>query len=164
MSYIVKVDDKEYKIDIDREGNAFTVHLDEKDIRVDIAAPYQDSRMSLVIGNKLYSIVFDSENHVVVNEEEYATAVSDEYLHKLMMASPSAGQKHEATITVPMPGLVVELEVKEGDSVKAGQGLLIVEAMKMQNEIKAPKDGVVKKILIKKGQSVNSREKLMVIE
>ncbi len=164
MSFITKVDDKEYKLDVERHGNVFVIHLDKKEIRAEIAAPYQDSRISLIIDDKLYNIFFDAENHVLVNEEEYSIAVSDEHIHKLMMAGPAASQKMEATITVPMPGLVIELEVKEGDSVTAGQGLVVVEAMKMQNEIKSPKDGVVKQIFIKKGQSVNSREKLMVIE
>jgi pyruvate carboxylase subunit B len=67
-------------------------------------------------------------------------------------------------VTALMPGLIIEIAVKEGDSVKKGQGLLIIEAMKMQNELKSPKDGIVKKIIVKKGQTVNNNDKLIVIE
>jgi pyruvate carboxylase subunit B len=63
-----------------------------------------------------------------------------------------------------MPGLVIEVTVKEGDSVKAGDALLVVEAMKMQNEVKTPKDGVVKKILVQKGKTLNSGDRLVIIE
>ncbi len=164
MNVIVKVDDKEYKLSVDREGNAFVVHLQNKRVRAEIAAPYHNAQMTLVVQDKLYSIVFDAENRLRVNEEEYTAEVFDEQIHRLMKASPAASEKKEVTVTVPMPGLVVEIEVHEGDTVKAGQGLIVVEAMKMQNEIKSPKDGIVRQIFVQKGQSVNSREKLMVIQ
>ncbi len=63
-------------------------------------------------------------------------------------------------ITAPMPGKVVRLLVAEGDVVEAGQGLLVVEAMKMQNEIRSPKSGRVEKLLAKEGQAVNVGEVL----
>lgn len=163
MNYIVKVDDREYELTIERRGNIFVVHVNKKEIHAEIAAPLRGSQMSLIIKDKLYNVVFDAENHIMVNEEEFATEVVDKHIHKLMKASPTASEKKEITVTVPMPGLVIEVEVNEGDTVSAGQGLIIVEAMKMQNEIKAPIDGIVKQILVKKGQSVNSREKLMII-
>ena len=164
MHFIVKVDDKEYKLDVDRQGNIFVVRMNNTEIHAEVAASLHDSQMSVIIKNKLYNVVFDVENRLMVNEEEFVAEVVDEHIHRLMKASPPASEKKEVTVTVPMPGLVIEIEVKVGDTVSAGQGLIVVEAMKMQNEIKAPKGGIVKQILVKKGQSVNSREKLMVIQ
>jgi len=66
-------------------------------------------------------------------------------------------------IIAPMPGKVVRLLVKAGDAVEAGQGLLVVEAMKMQNEIRAPKTGKVERILISEGQAVNAGDVLAVV-
>ena len=67
-------------------------------------------------------------------------------------------------ITAPMPGKVVRVLVKQGDAVEAGQGLLVVEAMKMQNEIRSPKRGKVEKLLVKDGQAVNAGEVLVWVE
>lgn len=67
-------------------------------------------------------------------------------------------------ITAPMPGKVVRLLVKQGDTVEAGQGLLVVEAMKMQNEIRSPKAGKVEKLLATEGQAVNAGEVLLWVD
>jgi biotin carboxyl carrier protein len=63
-----------------------------------------------------------------------------------------------------MPGKVVRLLVKQGDAVQAGQGLMVVEAMKMQNEIRSPKSGKVEKLLATEGQAVNAGEVLLWVE
>ena len=62
-----------------------------------------------------------------------------------------------------MPGKVVRLLAKAGDAVEAGQGLLVVEAMKMQNEIRSPKRGTVERVLVTEGQAVNAGEVLCVV-
>jgi biotin carboxyl carrier protein len=67
-------------------------------------------------------------------------------------------------IVAPMPGKIVRLLVKAGDHVEAGQGLLVVEAMKMQNEIRSPKSGTVERVLAKKGQPVTAGEVLAWVE
>ena len=67
-------------------------------------------------------------------------------------------------VLAPMPGKVVRLLVKVGDKVEAGQGLLVVEAMKMQNEIRSPKSGVVERLQAKEGQPVNAGEVLAWVE
>ncbi|NJE05907.1 acetyl-CoA carboxylase biotin carboxyl carrier protein subunit [Thermococcus sp. M36] len=72
--------------------------------------------------------------------------------------APVAG---EGVVTAPMPGKILKILVKEGENVKTGQGLLILEAMKMENEIPAPKDGVVKKILVKEGDTVDTGQTLI---
>ncbi len=164
MAYIVKIDEKEFKLEVVREGNRFNLLVNGRKMQAVIASPYSNNHIALIIDNKLYDIVFSAENQISVNQEEYTAEIYDEQVHRLIKTSPEAGRRHEVVITVPMPGLVVDVEVKEGESVKAGQGLAVVEAMKMQNEIKSPLDGIVKKIFIKKGQTVNSREKLIIVE
>ena len=67
-------------------------------------------------------------------------------------------------IAASMPGKVVRVLVKQGDTVAAGQGLLVVEAMKMQNEIRSPKSGKVEKLLVAEGQTVNAGEVLLCVE
>jgi biotin carboxyl carrier protein len=164
MAYIVKIDDKEFRIDITREGDRFNILLNNQKLPAEVVAGYRGTRFTLIVNKKLYNIVFNSDSQISVNEEEYTTEIYDEHVRKLIKASPEASHKKEIVITVPMPGLVIDIEVKEGDQITLGQGLIVVEAMKMQNEIKAPRDGIVKKIFVKKGQIVNSRDKLLIIE
>lgn len=70
----------------------------------------------------------------------------------------------EKTVNAPMPGLVVRLLVEPGEAVRAGQGLVIVEAMKMENELKAPADGTVARIEVQAGQTVDKGATLVVLE
>ncbi len=70
----------------------------------------------------------------------------------------------EGVVTAPMPGKILRILVKEGDKVKTGQGLLVLEAMKMENEIPAPKDGMIKKILVKEGDTVDTGQSLIEIK
>ena len=67
-------------------------------------------------------------------------------------------------ISAPMPGKILAVEVSEGQAVKRGDNLLILEAMKMQNEIKAPRDGVIKSLFITAGKAVTSGEVLLTLE
>ncbi|GFN35189.1 DUF2118 domain-containing protein [Tepidimicrobium xylanilyticum] len=75
-----------------------------------------------------------------------------------------AVQEGEEVVEAPMPGTILSINVKEGDTVKEGQILAILEAMKMENEILAPRDGKVKAIITTKGASVNTGDKLIVLE
>jgi biotin carboxyl carrier protein len=67
-------------------------------------------------------------------------------------------------IVAPMPGKVVRILVSQGAEVKSGQGVIVVEAMKMQNELKSPKQGVVQKIAVAEGAAVNAGELLVIVE
>jgi len=75
-----------------------------------------------------------------------------------------ASVANASSILSPLPGLIVKIAVKEGDSVKEGQNVLVMEAMKMENEIHAPKDGVIKEIKVKTGDSVIENDVLIVME
>lgn len=97
-----------------------------------------------------------------INNHRYAIDVKDKFdllLEKLGIGVSNAGKVNN--IKAPMPGLIINLKVNEGDSVKAGDQLLILEAMKMENILKSPGDGVVKKIKVKKGDSVEKNQVLI---
>ena len=164
MAYIVKVDDKKYKVNIKEESSDWKILLDDKEFHTEIVAGNNASKLTLFIDNRPYNIFYDSDNRILVNGEEYITEIIDEQIQKLIKASPDAIHKKELTITAPMSGLVIEVEVNEGESVTAGQGLIVVEAMKMQNEMNTPRQGLVKKIYVQKGQTVNSKDILLEIE
>jgi biotin carboxyl carrier protein len=95
---------------------------------------------------------------------------SQEFIAEVIDPRAWTGRRHgnaeaegRQQIVAPMPGKVVRLLVQAGDHVEVGQGLLVVEAMKMQNEIRSPKSGIVERILAKEGQPVNAGEVLCVV-
>jgi len=163
VAYIVNVEDREFRVDLERRGKDFIAFLNDEEIGVEVAR--QDgNQMTLIVNNRPFLIVMESEDRIIVNGETYSIEVIDAQIKKLIKAGPEKLHKKELAINAVMPGLVIEVIVKEGDSVKANDGLLVVEAMKMQNEVKTPQDGIVKRILVEKGKAVNSGDTLIVIE
>lgn len=104
---------------------------------------------------------------VMIEIKEYEEVVEE-------LAIPTAGVAYEVAkrpkainegdVTTPIPGKIVSILVKKGESVKMGQPILIVEAMKMENEIHSPKDGIVREVYVSEGDNVMPDEALMLIE
>ena len=99
---------------------------------------------------------------IKINGRIYTVDVKDKFdllLEKMGMNNSNTGKVNN--VKAPMPGLIIDLKVKTGDSVKTGDPLLILEAMKMENIIKSPGEGVVKSLKIKKGDSVEKNQVLI---
>ncbi len=163
MADIVKVDDKVIKIEVEKQDEKFQVFLNGETRRVEVADD-RGSRMTLIVDDKPFDVVFSDDNTIIVNNQEYSVEIFDEQVGRLMKTSAGKSEKRELAVKTAMPGLIIEVTVKKGDKVTEGQGLLIIEAMKMQNEIQTPRDGVVKTIRVEKGQTVNTGDTLIIIE
>jgi biotin carboxyl carrier protein len=163
VAYIVNVDGKEFKVAIRRQDGSFEFFLNDKKVDVEIAHE-NDAQMTLVINDRPFTIVVESDDQVLVNGQTYMVDVVDEQIRRFVKAGPDQSHKTDLAVKAVMPGLVIDVNVSEGDQVKSGDGLLIIEAMKMQNEIKAPRDGTLKKISVTRGQTVNTGDTLVVIE
>ncbi|WP_240751458.1 biotin/lipoyl-containing protein [Flagellimonas onchidii] len=99
---------------------------------------------------------------VKVDGKEYQTSIGtplDELIKKMGFASN--GSKNINSISAPMPGLILEISVEEGEEVEEDQPLLVLEAMKMENIITSPRSGVVKKITAKQGEAVDKKQLLI---
>jgi len=113
-------------------------------------------------------ISFDKENKtcvIQVNNNEYVVSVEDRFdmlLHQLGMDNIKSQKVNE--LKAPMPGLVLSVMVKVGDSVKKSEGLMVLEAMKMENIIRASADGIVKSIDVKKSDAVEKNQVLIKFE
>lgn len=124
--------------------------------------------MSVIYNNQSFTVVLlnaDRENKtytLLINGNKYDVVLKDkidELLAGMGLTAGSAGKLNN--VKAPMPGLVLNILVNEGDSFKAGDGLLVLEAMKMENIIKATGEGIVKKININKGQAVEKGQVLI---
>ncbi len=94
----------------------------------------------------------------------FAADAVDERTRAIREMTGTGEEETEKVISAPMPGLVIKVEVEIGQQVRAGQGLVIVEAMKMENELKAPADGVVARIEVEPGRTVEKGATLIVLE
>ncbi len=168
MAYIVKMDEIEYKVRVKEiEANKFEVYLDDKSYIVD-ARLTEGSVYSLLINNESFEadVDYKGENnyHVLTEGDLFKINVMDEMKAKLMQRKGGGGVEGKQVIKSEMPGRVISVKVSVGDNVEEGDILLILEAMKMQNEIKAPKSGEVKELFVKEGENISADSKLVVIE
>lgn len=135
-------------------------------MEVDAALTARDV-MSVLLGNKAYEVKrersLSGEEHMIVFSERFKAEVQDPRSLRTRRGAGASGEGPQK-LAAPMPGKVVRMLVEEGAEVEAGQGVVVVEAMKMQNELKAPKKGVVKKVMAKEGTTVNAGDTLAIIE
>jgi pyruvate carboxylase subunit B len=159
MKYVTILNGEQYEIEIDSDG---TLLLNGEAREVDFL-PLGPSLYSVVMDNKSLQIVIDEEDgklNVLMNGRMYETQVLDE--RALMMAQRRGGLTvGGGEINSPMPGLIVTVPVNVGDEVAAGQTVVILESMKMQNELKAPRAGVVHRVSVHTGDNIG-HNKLMV--
>ena len=146
------------------KGSAFRYQRDDgQSIEGEFSLQPLDAGSSIVtIGPNVYRVSPGAPGELIVNGSPIPIDVFDP---RALRSRQSAASAHgRANITSPMPGKVVQLLVALGDSVEAGQGLAVVEAMKMQNEMKSPKSGRVVEVRAKPGSAVAAGEVLLAIE
>ena len=162
MKYITTVEGKQFVVEV----------IDEKHISVD--GKLYGIDFESVSGQPVYSLIVDGRSHesyvqrgddnwqVLLRGRLYPVTVEDEREKRLRAAAGGGvAESGEFNLKAPMPGLVVTIPVSEGQEVKKGQVLLILESMKMQNELKAPRDGIVNRIKVKVGESVEQKQPLL---
>jgi biotin carboxyl carrier protein len=122
---------------------------------------------TVIINDRVFACALerlpDGSAEIVVNGKRFSAAVRDKK-HLRSRASAGAGASGRVNLSSPMPGKVARVLLNAGDEVAAHQGVLVVEAMKMQNEVQSPKAGKVVEIKVAEGQTVNAGETLAVIE
>jgi biotin carboxyl carrier protein len=162
MKYVTSIDGHEYLVDI----------LDEHRVSVD-GEIYQVDFMP--VGDQpVYSLVVNGKSvdaHVVPNEDTwqvlflgllYTAFVEDEREKRLRAALAGRVAEHEDFhLKAPMPGMVISIPVMEGQLIQKGEVLLILESMKMQNELRSPRDGKVTRVRVKAGDRVEQKETML---
>jgi len=161
MKYITTINDKEYSVEIIDEKH---VNIDGKILEVDFESVSGQPVYSLIIDGKSHEayVYPDEENwQVLLSGRLYQASVQDEREKRLRAAGGGVLEDGEFHLKAPMPGMIVAIPVSEGDTVQKGQVLLILESMKMQNELKSPKDGIIHRIRIKVGETVDQKQALL---
>jgi biotin carboxyl carrier protein len=165
MVYDVSIDGKGYRLELSQADGKWLCRLDGREVQMDAVLTRRDV-LSVLIDGKAYEIKREMtalDMHLWVGSARYAAEIRDPRSLRGRKDS-GAGGKGPKKLIAPMPGKVVRLLLREGAEAEAGQGILVVEAMKMQNEIKSPKKGVVKKILTAQGAAVNAGDVLAIVE
>lgn len=164
MKYITTIDSKQYVIEID-QGDQVTVN--GQIYHLDLQQLPESGLLSLLLNNHSFEAAVEERGEswqVLLRGELYTVVVEDERMYELRRVQRQSGAfVGVANIKSPMPGIIVKMPVEEGDNVKKGQTVAILESMKMENELKTPRDGIVKRVSVQKGQSVEKDQLLLVI-
>jgi len=164
MKYITTVNDQEYTIEIDHEGQ---ITVNNQEYRVDFQQLSEGGMLSLLLDQySLEAIVEERAQswEVLIKGELYSVKVQDERAYRLAKARGISTEiTGEANVISPMPGLIIEVPVEVGQIIKKGDQVIILESMKMENELRGPRDGTVKKVWVTKGESVEKNEVLVTI-
>jgi len=162
-----------YKVKVNQQSD-FNIDIDGENITVDDQQQILDivelnaQTASILYQNKSFNTEVISVNHedktcrIKVNGTVYTVSVEDQYdqlLKQLGMDNLATNKVLE--VKAPMPGLVLNVMVKESSEIKKGDNLLILEAMKMENILKSPTDGTIKKVLVVKGDKVEKNQILI---
>ena len=164
VKYYARVDNNEYEVDITDSG----VLLDGQPVEVNLVQCGVPELYSVLFGGHSYEMLIASERFnysVNVRGEQFQVQVEDDRARRLnrgrkMPTLPEG----ELAVTAPIPGLVVKVLVREGDSIEEGQPLVLLEAMKMENELRSQRSGVVKSVVVTPGQRVEQNSVLLILE
>jgi biotin carboxyl carrier protein len=165
MIYDATVDGRTVRAEVrpgDGEGR-YTVRLDGRPIEVDVreAGPHT---LSMIVAGRAHEVVTERR------EGGYRVALRGQVLEVSLVeaargaAAPRPAAGGPARVQAPMPGKLVRVLVRAGEDVGAGQGLVVMEAMKMENEIRAPRAGRVKEAPVREGQAVETGALLVLLE
>ncbi len=161
MKYVTTIEGKEFTVEIIDEKH---IRVNDQELEVDLMAVNDQPVYSLLIGHKSYeAYVYPEEKdwQVLLHGRQYQAQVEDEREKRLKTAGGASVEGGEFHLKAPMPGLVISIPVSEGQVIQKGQVLVILESMKMQNELKAPRDGTVHRIRVKPGESVEQRQTML---
>jgi biotin carboxyl carrier protein len=167
MAFIAKLGEQSYSVEIEEIGKSlYRVAIDGNDFLVD-GKKTGRTNYSLIVDNRSFEIEVDNsedEYRVLVDGRNYHVHLVDERRVRVGGGQSDIDLQGRQKVSVPMPGKVIAVLVSEGDNVERGQGLVIVEAMKMENEVRSPIAGEVKEIKVKPGDAVEGGAVLVVVE
>ena len=160
MKYQVEIAGKRYHLNVQNQYSKLQLLHDGKPVQFDYEKIHPSGLYSLVLFGKQYRVWVEKNSEssykVSVNHETLEVELNDE--RQLLKKTIGKDESHDSGVMIvraPIPGLVLDIVVEIDQEVNKGDGLIIMEAMKMENEIKSPGKGKVSKILVKKGDAID---------
>ncbi|MFO8036051.1 MAG: biotin/lipoyl-containing protein [Anaerolineales bacterium] len=165
MKHIAEIEGQTYIIEIIDEHH---VRIDGELHEISFEAVRQPLTFSLLVDGKSFETNIYRENgqwEVLMRGHRYTVDVVDEREQRLRSAAGKTQLRHEKVyLQAPMPGLVIDIPVQEGQDVEEGDVLLVLESMKMQNELTAPRPGTVSRIKVKVRDNVDRKQTLIIVD
>lgn len=152
-------------MELARAGLSWRCRLNGRDLPLDVVS-LQNGILSILVEGKSYEIKQETtatETNIIVGSQRFPAVVRDPRSLRSRRRA-DAGEEGLKKVIAPMPGKVVRILAPAGTMVESGQGILVIEAMKMQNEMKSPKKGIVKKINVAEGAAVEAGQVLAEVE
>lgn len=165
MKFVATVDGRAEVVEITGADGRYRIRIGEQVWEID-ARRTPEGVYSLLVDGASYVAHVSEEAEVArveVRDEAYVVRVEEYERHLIRTRGGAAGAAGGQTLTAPLPGRVSHVAVRPGDRVRAGDPLLVIEAMKMENEFRSGMDGTVAEVRIAPGQAVNAGEVLVVI-
>lgn len=164
MIFDVTVNQRDYRVELEpQSGGGWVCRVNGEEVTVD-AANTASGVLSLLIGVESFEVIANkSAQQIVIGGVRYAVEVRDPRAWRSSKSRSGTGDGPKK-IVAPMPGKVVRVIAPAGTEVEQGAGVVVIEAMKMQNELKSPKKGRVSAISASEGATVNAGDVLAVIE
>ncbi len=164
MKLQIEIAGKNHRVELMHAGER-PVWMIDGQLREADATEVSPGVYSILISGKSFEVRIErlgTELRAIAGGRAFKIAISDEreWRRKRGTAVEAEGRQQ---VLAPMPGKIVRVLVSAGDTVRAGQGLLVVEAMKMQNEIRAPKSGTIDRVRVIEGQTVNAGEVVVIV-
>ncbi len=163
MRYYARVGDREYVVDIEENQ----ILVDGEAVDVDIEQSGVDELYSVIFGGRSYELLIEPRRYtydITLKGVFYSVQVEDERSRRMNASRKMALPGGELAIIAPIPGLVVKVLVVDGEEIAEGQPLVLLEAMKMENELCAVRAGRVKQVKVAAGQRVEQKAVLIVLE
>lgn len=164
MKYYSRVGQTEYEIEIRDEQ----IFVDGEAIEIDLRQSGGPELYSMLYNGRSYELLIEAARFtygVTLRGERFDVLVEDERTRRLNMGRKMVSiPEGEMAVTAPIPGLIVKILVEPGDTIVEEQPLVILEAMKMENEIRAARSGVIKSVAIQPGARVEQNSVLLVLE
>lgn len=163
MKYEAEIDGHQISLEVEQRGGRVFATIGGRSYDLDVQNP-EAGVFLMFLGSEIHEARVWADDpdavRVKLGSRLFKVGIIDRKQRRTVEHRTEGPQQ----LTAPMPGKVVRVLLKPGDAVAAGQGVIVVEAMKMQNEIKSPKAGRILEIRVAEGENVNNKQILAVVE
>lgn len=167
----IELDGRRRQVTLRRDGDRWLAGIDGREVAVSVVEADGRERWSMLVGRKSYSVEIEAraggELLVHVNGVVVPVVINrpgpPKAARRGRRGGGDTGETQPTTIVAPMPGRIVKVLVQPGEDVQARQGLVVVEAMKMENELRAPRSGTIAEVRVTEGSSVEANAVLVVL-